>query len=516
MTETQILLAHYIPVFVMLPLDVISTQNVFQNRDLLSVKLKALKAAHVDGLMVDIWWGIVEAGGPKQYDWSAYRALFKVIQEHGFKLQAIMSFHQCGGNIGDNINIPLPKWVLRTGESNPNIFFTNKDGKRNKECLSFGMDDKPVLKGRTAIEVYGDFMKSFREIMSDFLHSGLITEIECYDEYLLSELKAAAENIGHPEWALSSPDNAGHYNDQPQSTHFFRNHGSYTTDCGKFFLTWYSTVLLRHGDRILEAASEIFEGCTIKLAAKVAGIHWWYKSKNHAAELTAGYYNLRDRDGYRPIARMLARHRAVLNFTCIEMQDDEQPSEALCGPESLVHQVLNAGWKEGIEVACENALPRYDREAYDQIIRNARPNGINRTGLPQKRISSFTYLRLSEELMQENCWKEFYKFVRKMHAGLDYHPEPENYFNPRRPLQCSKPRKALKEFLAAGKRLEPFLSEDATAGSLHIKLVEVVPDQQPSEALREVQRQSIKDATPLLERIFRQLLSPPLWFQRKN
>jgi beta-amylase len=35
----------------------------------------------------------------------------------------------------------------------------------------------------------------------------------------------------------------------------------------------------------------------VKLGAKLAGVHWWFKSRAHAAELTAGYYNTRDRDG---------------------------------------------------------------------------------------------------------------------------------------------------------------------------------------------------------------------------
>jgi beta-amylase len=56
-----------------------------------------------------------------------------------------MSFHQCGGNIGDNINIPLPTWVLKAGEVNPNIFFTNKDGRWNKKFLTFGLVEKSVV-----------------------------------------------------------------------------------------------------------------------------------------------------------------------------------------------------------------------------------------------------------------------------------------------------------------------------------------------------------------------------------
>jgi len=73
---------------------------------------------------------------------------------------------------------------------------------------------------------------------------------------------------------------------------------------------------------------------------QVAGIHWWYKTESHAAELTAGYYNLCQRDGYRPIARMLSRHKAILNFTCLEMRNSEQPVEAKSGAEELVKQVI--------------------------------------------------------------------------------------------------------------------------------------------------------------------------------
>jgi beta-amylase len=64
-----------------------------------------------------------------------------------------MSFHQCGGNVGDDVFIPLPKWVLDVGRENPDIFFTNRAGFRNPESLTFGVDDERVLEGRTALEV---------------------------------------------------------------------------------------------------------------------------------------------------------------------------------------------------------------------------------------------------------------------------------------------------------------------------------------------------------------------------
>ncbi|KAF7823104.1 beta-amylase-like isoform X2 [Senna tora] len=91
--------------------------------------------------------GLVESKGLRQYDWSGYRALFEVAMECDLRVQAIMSFHQCG----DSIFIPLPDWVLQIGESNPDVFYTNNKGKRNKEYLSIGVDDVAVFHGRTAI-----------------------------------------------------------------------------------------------------------------------------------------------------------------------------------------------------------------------------------------------------------------------------------------------------------------------------------------------------------------------------
>ncbi|XP_078168312.1 beta-amylase-like isoform X2 [Carex rostrata] len=476
--------ANYVPVYVMLPLDVISTENQFEKPEELRKNLKTLKSADVDGVMLDVWWGIVENNGPKMYDWSAYRQLFEIVKEEGLNLQAIMSFHQCGGNIGDNIYIPIPKWVREIGESNPDIYYTNKKGTRNEEYLTLGVDDQPLFFGRTAIQMYRDYMKSFRENMNDLLDAGLLSDIEvglgpageirypsytqsqgwvypgigefqCYDKYLQDDFKVAAAKAGHPEWELPGED-AGDYNDTPESTKFFKTNGTYLTEEGKFFLTWYSNKLIIHADRILDEANQVFLGCKVKLAAKVAGIHWWYFHPSHAAELTAGYYNLTNRDGYRTIARMLSRHNAIFNFTCVEMRNSEHPKEAKSGPEELVQQVLSAGWREGTQVACENALSRYDRIAYNQILKNARPNGINKMGPPKLRVFAMTYLRLSDKLLKENNFSIFKSFVREMHADLDYLPNSDKYFVPIETMARSKPEIPIEEILEATKPEKPY------------------------------------------------------------
>ncbi|XP_056158399.1 beta-amylase isoform X3 [Syzygium oleosum] len=469
-------------------LEVITVDNTLEDRYEIEQQLKKLSAAGIDGIMVDVWWGIAESKGPKQYDWTAYRSLFQIVQGCNLKIQAIMSFHQCGGNVGDEVNIPIPQWIIGIGEKDPDIFYTNRNGNRNRECLTIGVDNQPLFYGRTAVQMYSDYMKSFRENMSDFLESGLIIDIEvglgpagelrypsypdsqgwvfpgigefqCYDKYLKAEFKEAAINVGHPEWEL--PDNAGSYNATPESTEFFGPDGTYLTERGKFFLTWYSNKLITHGDQIMDEANKIFLGCRVKLAAKVSGIHWWYKDDSHAAELTSGYYNLNDRDGYRPIARMLSRHHAILNFTCLEMRDSEQIAAAKNGPEELVQQVhilqvLSGGWREKIEVAGENALSRYDRAGYNQILLNARPNGISRDGPPKLKMYGITYLRLSGKLLEGNNFKIFKTFVKKMHADQDHCADSRKYGQCLDPLERSNPELSIQDLLEATEPMKPF------------------------------------------------------------
>lgn len=49
--------------------------------------LKLLKSAGVDGVMVDCWWGIVEANQPHEYNWSGYKHLFQIVRQLKLKLQ---------------------------------------------------------------------------------------------------------------------------------------------------------------------------------------------------------------------------------------------------------------------------------------------------------------------------------------------------------------------------------------------------------------------------------------------
>ncbi|KAJ0797865.1 putative beta-amylase [Helianthus annuus] len=428
----------YVPVYVKLPLGIINMECELVDPDGLRKQLETLKSVDVDGVMVDTWWGIVEANNPQQYNWKGYKQLFSIVRELGLKLQVVMSFHEARD---DDVRIPLPKWIKKIGLENDNIYFTDGDGSVNTECLTWGIDEEPVLRDRTAVEVYFEYMQSFQDEFSEFFNTRSISriqiglgargelrypsnhvkngwkypgigEFQCYDEYLRKCLKKAAEAIGISKWG-SPPDGAGSYNDEPEDTDFFCKCGDYNRPYGRFFLNWYSQYLIDHGDRVL-AKAKLALGDT-PISVKLPGIYWWYETNSHAAELTAGYYNSVTRDGYAPIASMLKKHEAALNLTCVDLSTvDEQKDfpEAKVDPEGLVCQVLNAAWDAGIPVAGENALPCYDSEEYDKILEHVKPRNV--PGF--MRLSAFTYDRLNQDLLEEDNLQEFQLFVKRMHG----------------------------------------------------------------------------------------------------
>ncbi|KAI3706199.1 hypothetical protein L6452_23780 [Arctium lappa] len=453
-----------VPVYVMMPLDSVTMGNGVNRRKAMNASLQALKSAGVEGIMMDVWWGLVERDGPGEYNWGGYAELLEMAKKHGLKVQAVMSFHQCGGNVGDSCTIPLPKWVLEEINNDPDLAYTDQWGRRNNEYLSLGCDTIPCLKGRTPIQCYSDYMRSFKDKFSHLLGDTIVEiqvgmgpagelrypsypekdgvwkfpgigAFQCYDKYMLSSLKAAAENYGKPEWGSTGPTDAGEYNNWPEDTNFFKKEcGGWNSEYGDFFLSWYSQMLLDHGERILSSATSIFENQGVKISVKVAGIHWHYGTRSHAPELTAGYYNTRYRDGYLPIARMLARHGAVFNFTCIEMRDHEQPQDAQCAPEKLVQQVTLATQEAQVALAGENALPRYDDYAHEQILKAASLS-------ENDEMCAFTYLRMNPELFQADNWRKFVAFVKKMKEGKDVHKcweqverEAEHFVHVTKPL----------------------------------------------------------------------------------
>eukprot|EP00238_Polyblepharides_amylifera_P005911 CAMPEP_0196593070 /NCGR_PEP_ID=MMETSP1081-20130531/74590_1 /TAXON_ID=36882 /ORGANISM="Pyramimonas amylifera, Strain CCMP720" /LENGTH=557 /DNA_ID=CAMNT_0041916941 /DNA_START=542 /DNA_END=2216 /DNA_ORIENTATION=+ len=439
-----------VPIFVMLPLNTVTIDGDLQDTDRLMGALEELSKIGVEGVMVDVWWGIVEKDGPQEYNWSGYQHLLELVKSYGLKLQAVMSFHACGANVGDVVDIPLPNWVVDAAMDDPHILYTDKHGFHNPECISLWADNILLSCGRTPLECYSDFMLSFREAMGrDIGEHGTISDIcigcgpcgelrypaypenkrrgegsqwrfpgvgefQCYDRHALANLQDAAVKYGKEEWGRGGPHDSGGYNDWPESTAFFRsNYGSWESEYGHFFLNWYAQNLCDHGDRMLDAGRQVYGGMGIQLSLKLAGVHWWYNSKSHAAELTAGYYNVRSPrcHGYDRVVQVCAKYNARLNFTCIEMQDCEHPEKAMCSPQGLLEQVRLTAAKYNVLISGENALCRFDDAAYNRIISNC-VGREGENGLPP--LAEFTFLRLFPELFNEQNKQAFSRFVQRM------------------------------------------------------------------------------------------------------
>lgn len=413
---------------IMLPLTTVSNDGVLDTS--IEAYLSRVKNAGVHGLMVDVWWGIVEKF-PRVYNFDPYIKLADMLNNYGLKLQCVLSFHRCGGNVGDNCNIPLPSWVLNTSD----IYFRDMDGGVDYEYISWDVDNEPVLSGRTPLECYQDFMQAFADAMGSRMGSiveevqvGLgpcgelrypgyqmdrwsfpgVGEFQAYSDKMKASFLNYTTSIGHPEWN-SPPTDCGGYNSRPSQSSFFS--GGYKSDYGKAFLTWYQQILLDHGEAILKIATSIFNNYNTAVAMKVSGIHWWYDDASHAAELTTGYINgdFLTPDAYNTIAQLCKKYGVVLDFTCFEMTNDEQDSSAGCNPQGLVYQVISAVKNYGVTLSAENALERYDTKAFNRVLDNSCNKGYH--------VHAFTYLRWGDQLFNNGgFWSNFCNLVNSLNG----------------------------------------------------------------------------------------------------
>jgi beta-amylase len=58
------------------------------------------------------------------------------------------------------------------------IFYRDREGGADEEYLTLGVDYQPVLAGRTALQVYADYMSSLEQTFRIFLQKGTINQIQ--------------------------------------------------------------------------------------------------------------------------------------------------------------------------------------------------------------------------------------------------------------------------------------------------------------------------------------------------
>ncbi|XP_073298887.1 beta-amylase 1, chloroplastic-like isoform X1 [Primulina huaijiensis] len=443
------------PVYVTLPADAVGpTAQTMRRKKAMAQSFRALAAAGVEGVVMEVWWGLVEREFPRIYDWRGYLEIVLLAKRFGLKVRAMMAFHQCGSDPADPSWIPLPRWVLEEMDKDPDVAYVDRFGRRNMEYISLGCDILPILHGRSPIQAYADLMRNFRETFRSFF-GGVITgiqvglgpggelrypsrpsqkltwawrprelgEFQFYDKYMLASLNACAHEIGMREWEGRGPIGATDLMQNPENKEFFRDDGAWKTPYGEFFLQWYSEMLLQHGERICREAETIFRGNEVNMSGKVAGIHWHYGTQSHSSELTSGYYNTSIRDGFLPIARMFGRYGFSLCCPCFDMRDaEEQQINPVSKPESFLKQLMLAARVCDVPLGGENSSRNLDDESFKQVLKMSK---LYSDGLETPSFS-FNLVRMDKSLFEYGNWVSFTSFVRQMsdvkmsQAGLDF------------------------------------------------------------------------------------------------
>ncbi|KAM7260452.1 hypothetical protein ACFE04_016193 [Oxalis oulophora] len=350
-----------VKLFVGLPLDAVSNCNTINLGRAIAAGLKALKLLGVEGVELPIWWGIVENQNRGIYEWSTYLTLVEMVQKAGLKLHVSLCF-----NASKEPRISLPEWVSQIGQSQPGLYFTDCSRQPYTKCLSLGVDDLPVLDGKTPIEVYRDFCESFKSTFSQFMDP-----------------------------TITSP------------TGFFHEHGgSWESPYGDFFLSWYSTNLISHCDRLLSMASSTFRDLPATIYGKLPLIHSWYKTCSHPSEVTAGFYNTAEKDGYQAIAEIFAKNSCEVILPGLDLSDKYQPANSQSSPELLFAQIRKTCQQHGVQVSGQNSsVSGGAPDSYDRIEKNLSGENL---------VKVFTYQRMGAYFFSPEHFPKFTKFVRSL------------------------------------------------------------------------------------------------------
>lgn len=376
---------------VMAPLEV-------QDWDGFRRQLQQAKSIGVTAVSTDVWWGKVEKEADQQFDWGYYDIVSDTIIDAGLKWVPIISFHRCGGNVGDSCDIPIPHWLWKKlgGDKSYRLMYKSEQGKFSREVLALWSDDK-------ARQQYAEFIRDFSRHFADKAphieeinisagpsgelrypsynqHDGFKYPergfLQAYSDLAIDDFSDFAKeryanlhnlngawNTRLEDWEqVRPPDDAAG---------FFQRKDYLNIQYGRDFIEWYNHALIEHGefmiDLALEALGDNFPDTP--LGIKIPGVHWLMSSPGlpRSAEVTAGLIptnlDIGSDDtahGYGPILDSVRQmggrgHAVVLHFTCLEMDDkNEAPEYSLA--KDLVFWVGNGAAARGVTIMGENAL----------------------------------------------------------------------------------------------------------------------------------------------------------------
>ena len=420
----------WVPVRVMLPLDTFVFDKergspVLKDRDWLDRVLGALRQAKVDGVSVDVWWGMFAIDGMR-YDFSPVVDLAELCLKHRMHLTCIMSFHVCGNSVGDSVHVPMPSFVVdavRELGKGSGFYCADCHGNEATDAFSPAADELPLKIGdepvpTTLLSLSTTFMELFAFSMREnkylFGPNGVVDEIAIgmgpcgelrypsYDETLgwkwpevgslmcfdphMKEL-AAQRGVVLPD--VEAATFPGHLSEDKNApvplAPVFSDKDVFDSDETQKFLKFYDDILAEHADRMLRAAQmrAFRKEHRVRLSVKFSGIHWMHKLRTRPAEVCAGYWE------YDKLLQVVAKNGAGATFTCYDMDTavlaEERPS-ALSDPDALVSEFAEAARRAGVAfLEAENSLEYWDAVHFNKMRQNIVDSGAG----------SFTFLRVT-------------------------------------------------------------------------------------------------------------------------
>ncbi len=376
--------------------------------------LTAVAAYGVDAVSVDVWWGDVERRD-NRFRWGYYDRVFSEIRHAGLKIAPILSFHQCGGNVGDDYTSLLPAWLWRkyAGRHLHGIRLGRHGLQHRSEQGNWSRETVQGWADRLVRGEYRDFAKAFaRHFQRRF--GGAVSEINVSlgpsGELRYPSYNSHDTGSGYPtrgalqsysrlavrdfqRWTLRRYHSLARVNRAwgthlrtrrqirpPADANAFFTSGAYSsTRYGRDFVDWYNGSLVAHGKRVLRTVARALRGRFrhADLGYKVPGIHWQMGSGSpypRATEVTTGLIQTSVAEsawstghGYARIIRIgahpIAGRHVVMHFTALEMGDNNPGDpDAATGlrPYSLAKTLV--GWigdyahRVGTDLKGENAL----------------------------------------------------------------------------------------------------------------------------------------------------------------
>jgi len=296
--------------------------------------LQEMKRLKVTAVSVDLWWGLLQPE-PGPIDWTKpgaayYDWIVNEIIAAGLKVIPILSFHQCGGNVGDDVFVPIPKWVW---EKLARILgdarfakFVSEQGNECDEYVSFWAT-KYILEDYLAVvksfrDHFADRAKHIAEINISLGPAGELRypsynshdknvdypkrgALQCYSKLAIDSWRAHAIALYGDEkgvdkaWgtkisegqALLPPSNP---------LQFFTDEDHLDMQYGRDLFDWYSEQPRIHARLVLKGAFDILAADDspmkgIDIGAKVPGIHWltgkWVFDTNVTSEVLQAELN---------------------------------------------------------------------------------------------------------------------------------------------------------------------------------------------------------------------------------